>query len=74
VIVIDTSAVIGVLAGQSGIPSLVDRVRSDGDLHAPDLLDVEFEHALWRLMVAGAISGDRAADARADFADLTVVR
>jgi len=74
VIVVDTSAVISVLAGQPDIPGLVDRVRSDGDLHAPHLLDVEFQHALRRLVVAGAISDDRAADARVDFADLTVVR
>jgi predicted nucleic acid-binding protein len=74
VIVVDTSAVIGVLAGQPGIPSLIDRVRSDGDLHAPHLLDVEFQHALRRLVIGGALGNDRAADARVDFADLTVVR
>jgi len=74
VIVVDTSAVIGVLVGRPVIPSLIDRVRSDGDLHAPHLLDVEFQHALRRLVLAGALSDDRAADARVDFADLTVVR
>jgi predicted nucleic acid-binding protein len=74
VIVVDTSAVIGVLAGQPRIARLVDRVINDGDLHAPHLIDVEFQHALRRLVVAGAINDDRAADARMDFADLTIVR
>jgi predicted nucleic acid-binding protein len=74
VIVVDTSAVIGVLAGRPEAPGLADRVRGDGDLHAPHLLDVEFQHALRRLVVSGAISDDRAADARVDFADLTIVR
>ena len=73
-IVVDTSAVIGVLAGQPQVARLVDRVINDGDLHAPHLIDVEFQHALRRLVVAGAISDDRAADARMDFADLTIVR
>jgi predicted nucleic acid-binding protein len=74
VIVVDTSAVIGVLAGQPRVARLVDRVINEGDLHAPHLIDVEFQHALRRLVVAGAISDDRAADARMDFADLTIVR
>lgn len=73
-IVVDTSAVIGVLAGQPRVARLVDRVINEGDLHAPHLIDVEFQHALRRLVVAGAISDDRAADARMDFADLTIVR
>ena len=73
-IVVDTSAVIGVLAGQPRVTRLVDRVVNDGDLHAPHLIDVEFQHALRRLVVAGAINDDRAADARMDFADLTIVR
>lgn len=73
-IVVDTSAIIGVLAGQPRIPQLVDRLISDSDLHAPHLLDVEFQHALRRLVVSGAITDERAADARMDFADLTVIR
>lgn len=73
-IVVDTSAVIGVLAGQPRVARLVDRVINDGDLHAPHLIDVEFLLALRRLVVAGAINDDRAADARMDLADLTIVR
>jgi predicted nucleic acid-binding protein len=41
---------------------------------APHLLDVEFLHGLRRLVIAGAISEDRAADARLDYADLSIVR
>ena len=73
-IVVDTSAIIGVLAGQPRVPGLVDRVIGDGDLHAPHLVDVEFQHALRRLVIAGAIGDDRAADVRMDFADLTIIR
>ena len=73
-IVVDTSAVLTVLLGRPGIPRLTDRVRSDGDLHAPHLLDVEFQHALWRLVRTGAISDDRASDALADFADTAIAR
>ena len=73
-IVVDTSAVIGALAGQPRVTRLVDRVINDRDLHAPHLIDVEFQHALRRLVVAGAINDDRAADARMGYANLTIVR
>jgi predicted nucleic acid-binding protein len=73
-IVVDTSAVLSILLGRPQVPGLADRVRSDSDLHAPHLLDVEFQHALWRLARTGAISDDRASDARTDFADMTVAR
>lgn len=73
-IVVDTSAIIAALIGRPHVQDLTERIRSDGDLHAPHLLDVEFQHALWRLVVSGAISDDRAADARIDFAELAVVR
>jgi predicted nucleic acid-binding protein len=74
VIVVDTSAIIGVLAGQPRVPRLANRLISDSDLHAPHLLDVEFQHALRRLVIAGTISDERAADVRMDFADLTIIR
>jgi predicted nucleic acid-binding protein len=74
VLVVDTSAVVDALAGRPGDQRLVDRLGADGDLHAPHLLDVELLHALRGLVMAGELSEDRAADARADFADLTIVR
>jgi predicted nucleic acid-binding protein len=74
VIVVDTSAVLSVLLGRPEVTGLAERVRSEGDLHAPHLLDVEFQHALRRLVLSGAISDDRAIDVRSDFADMTIVR
>lgn len=62
------------LVGRPEVRGLGDRIRSDGDPHAQHLLDVEFQHGLRRLVVSGAIGEDRAADARADFADLTTLR
>jgi predicted nucleic acid-binding protein len=74
VLVVDTSAVVAALVARPPNRPLVDRLRADGDLHAPHLLDVELLHALRRLVLAGHLGEDRAADARADFADLTIVR
>jgi predicted nucleic acid-binding protein len=74
VLVIDTSAVAAALVGRPTDSRLVDRLGNDGDLHAPHLLDVELLHALRRLVRTGQLTQERAADARADFAELTVVR
>ena len=73
-LVVDTSAVVAALVARPPNQTLVNRLRVDGDLHAPHLLDVELLHALRRLVLAGQLSEDRAADARTDVADLTVVR
>jgi predicted nucleic acid-binding protein len=45
-----------------------------GEIHAPHLIDVEFVHALRRLVRSGTLSEDRAADARTDFAEMAIVR
>jgi predicted nucleic acid-binding protein len=74
VLVVDTSAIAAALVGRPRNQRLVDRLAADGDLHAPHLLDVELLHSLRRLVRTGRLSEDRAADARADFADLVVVR
>jgi predicted nucleic acid-binding protein len=74
VLVVDTSAVVDALASRPPDERLLARLGSDGDLHAPHLLDVELLHALRRLVAAGHLSEDRAADARSDFADLTIAR
>jgi predicted nucleic acid-binding protein len=74
VLVIDTSAVAAALVSRPTDSRLVDRLGNDGDLHAPHLLDVELLHALRRLVRTGQLTQERAADARADFAELTVVR
>ncbi len=71
--VIDTSAVIATLTADPPAPDLVVRV-SRGDLHAPHLIDVEFTHALRRLLATGRLSLERASGARQDFVDLPIVR
>lgn len=73
-IVVDTSALIAALAGMPDVSNLRSRLGSDGDLHAPHLVDVEFQHALRRLVTTRAISQERAAGVRQDFADLAIMR
>ena len=73
-LVLDTSAIVEVVAGRAPSPLLVDRLADDGDLHAPHLIDVEVLHVLRRLTFTGALSDDRAQDARTDFADLALLR
>jgi predicted nucleic acid-binding protein len=74
VIVIDSSAVLEALAARDPAAGLVERLAEDGDLHAPHLIDTEVLHALRRMLRRGQLSGERAHDARTDFADLTLVR
>ena len=73
-LVVDTSAVLHALVARVPAAGLVERLEEDGDLHAPHLIDTEMLHALRRLVLTGAISEDRASDARADFADLSITR
>lgn len=73
-LVVDTSAVIAALIGRPAVSGLELRLSQDPDLHAPHLIDIEMLHALRRLVSSGALSEDRAADARDDFRDLTIVR
>jgi predicted nucleic acid-binding protein len=74
VLIVDTSAVIGALTGRPPAVALLERLATDSDLSAPHLLDVEFLHALRRLVLGDRLSEDRAADARADFAALAITR
>lgn len=73
-LVVDTSAIVEALVSTDPDPELVARIGSDGDLHAPHLIDVEFLHALRGLVRSGQLSVDRAVDARTDFATLAVTR
>jgi predicted nucleic acid-binding protein len=74
VLVVDTSAVIAALAGRPPDRQVVGRLAGDGDLAAPHLIDVEFLHALRRLVLGRQLGDDRAADARDDFAALVIAR
>lgn len=73
-LVVDTSAVLAALIGRPLVQGLEKRLDQDPDLHAPHLIDIEFLHALRRLVGTGSLSVDRAADARVDYANLSVVR
>lgn len=73
-IVVDTSAVLAVLAGRTPDGALVQRLTDDGDLHAPHLIDIEILQALRGLVRGGKLSLDRADDVRTDVADLTITR
>jgi predicted nucleic acid-binding protein len=74
VLVVDTSAMLDAIASREPAPGLVARLSDDGDLHAPHLIDVEILHALRALALRREITEDRAADARADFADTALNR
>lgn len=73
-IILDTSAALELLVSAEPDRRLIERVGGDGDLHAPHLIDVEFLHALRRLVTRDLLSLDRANDARTDFSELTITR
>lgn len=73
-IVVDTSAVVAVLLAKPGIEPLRTRMREDGDLHAPHLIDVELLHALRAMERRSDVTTERASDMLSDFADLAIVR
>lgn len=62
------------LASRTPTPGLIERLARDSDLHAPHLIDTEVLHALRRMTIAHTISDERAADARNDYAELTLLR
>lgn len=74
VLVIDTSALLEVLIGRVRDGQLLTRLTEERELHCPHLLDIEVLHALRGLVRRGQISSDRAADARVDLDDLTLIR
>jgi predicted nucleic acid-binding protein len=74
VIVVDASAVVDLVVPDTANPALTARLRTDVDLHAPHLLDVEVTQALRRLVARGRVGDDRASDARVDVAVLPIIR
>lgn len=74
-IVVDASAITELLL-QTELGARVERRirQDDDDLHAPHLLDVEVLSALRRLVRAGEVDVDRAADAIEDLALLRIIR
>lgn len=73
-LVLDASAVLAALAGQPPDDRLARRLREDGQLRAPHLIDIEVLHALRRLVAGGHLTPDRAQDIRTDYDDLLLVR
>jgi len=75
VIVIDASVLANLLADDGGDGALAwDHVARSGDLHAPELIDVETVSALRRRWLAGDITDERFAVALDDFEDLELAR
>jgi predicted nucleic acid-binding protein len=73
-LVVDTSAILDAIAAYEPAPGLIARLSQDGDLHAPHLIDIEILHALRGMMRRDEITAERAADARADFAETALFR
>jgi predicted nucleic acid-binding protein len=73
--VVDTSALVGLVTlDVEELPAeLVDRL-SKVTPHVPDIIDVEFHHALRGLSLGKKISAERAEHARGLFADIPKVR
>jgi predicted nucleic acid-binding protein len=75
VIVVDASALLEFLL-QTPLGTRVEArlFRERDDLHSPHLADVEVTQGLRRLVRAGEVPADRAAEAIADLADLDLHR
>ena len=73
-IVVDASAVVEVLLRGSAAERIETRWRADPDLHSVHLLDLEVLQVLRRMLLAGVVDGDRAAQAVEDFTALRVRR
>jgi len=75
VIVVDASALLEFLL-QTPLGTRVEGrlFRDDDELHAPHLIDVEVTQGLRRLVRAGEVASDRAAEALADLVDLDIHR
>jgi predicted nucleic acid-binding protein len=75
VIVLDASALLEfLLQTPLGIRVEARLFRDEDELHSPHLVDVEVTQGLHRLVRAGEVSPNRAADAMADLADLDLHR
>jgi predicted nucleic acid-binding protein len=75
VIVVDASALLEFLL-QTPLGTRVEArlFREEHEFHSPHLVDVEVTQGLRRLVRAGEVSPDRAAEALADLADLDLHR
>jgi predicted nucleic acid-binding protein len=72
-VILDASAVIGVLTGQ-GQPATIDLLAESPEFHAPQVLDVEVLSALRRHARRGELSDERATAAVRHLAGLPIER
>lgn len=72
-IVVESSATVDALSGAPGATA-VRAALSDGDLHAPTLLDYEVVSAVRGLVLGGHLTSSGAHDVLTDFDDLPVRR
>lgn len=73
-LVLDASVLANVLADDGLDGSTARDAIRDGDLHAPDLIDVEAVAVLRKRWLANDLSENRFRDAIADLADLPITR
>lgn len=72
-IVIDASAVLDALAASPGSGAR-ERIRKDGDLRAPHVIDLEVLNALRHLLLRGSVIEDAAAAIRIAYLQLSISR
>ena len=73
-IVIDASIVLHIIADTKVDASVLQKVRSSGDLVAPHLIDLEFLSAIRRQTRLKEISETRALESITDFSELKIHR
>lgn len=73
-IVVDNSAVVDALVAYPIDRRLSERLSAEDELHAPHVVDLELLQTLRRLLTAGVLPADRAADVRHSFDALRIVR
>lgn len=73
-LVVDASVLANVLADDGPDGSTARDAIRDGELHAPDLIDVEAMAVLRKRWLVHDLSEDRFRDAIADLADLPITR
>ena len=73
-LVIDASSVVALLLNVSAHETLADRLRRDGPLHAPHLIDLEVLQSLRKHLHVGALTDRRASAALDRFSELPLLR
>lgn len=73
-LVLDTSAAVHSLLHRPANPDLLRRLAVEDDVGVPHLIDVEVLSSLRRMVRTGKITDDQAADMRADFGDMPLLR